>query len=480
MDNATNLIVQEVKQIENEIWKLAVDIWNYNELSLDEVQSSQAAAKFLAERGFTLSHAGIGGIDTAWIASWGSGDPVIGFTAEYDALPNLGNDTVACRCPRKDGNTNGHGCGHNLIGAAAVGAGVALKQYIEKHSLAGTIRIFGCPAEELLTGKNYMAKAGAFDGLDACLHFHPFPNTTVINVKTTAYQSMYVEFKGTSSHSGVAPWLGRSALHAVEIFLHGINVMREQMVPEARVHYIIQQGGSAANIVPDYAKINIVYRGPNAENVSKYADWIHRIADGAAQITETAAIVTDICACYDLLPNQVLADCISKHLQVLGTPEWSEGEQQFARKIQCAEGINELGLATAITPDMKGAAVGGTTDVGDISYIVPTSGVAVSCWPLLFAPHTWAATACNGMSIGKKGMLRAIEVLALTGLDLISDPQLLAKAREEFISRTKNKPYKSLCSADKPILAEGHEHFISSGHDEMLNSILSDIGNNNN
>lgn len=468
-------LLQEVAQIENEIWDLALNIWNYNELSLDEVQSSQTLAKFLARNEFVLSDAGIGGIDTSWIASWGSGNPVIGITAEYDALPNLGNDSVACKCARKDGNTNGHGCGHNLIGAGAVGAGVALKRYMEKHSLIGTIKIFGCPAEELLTGKNYMAKAGAFDDLDACLHFHPFPNTTVINVRTTAYQSMYVEFKGTSSHSGVAPWLGRSALHAVEIFLHGINVMREQMLPEARVHYIIQQGGSAANIVPDYAKINIIYRGPDAENVSKYSNWIHKIAAGAAQITETQATVTDICACYDLLPNQTLADCISKHLQVLGTPEWSEEEQRFAREIQKAEGVSEAGLATAITPDMKGAPVGGTTDVGDISYIVPTSGVAVSCWPLLFAPHTWAATACNGMSIGRKGTLRAVQVLALTSLDLITDSQLLTKAQDEFASRTNNKPYKSLCSTDKPILAQGHEHFLPHGHDEMLNDILSNI-----
>lgn len=464
MDN----LLHEIEKIESDIQKLAFDIWNYNELSLDEVKSSQALSDFLALNGFTISDSGIGGIDTSWIASWGTGGPVIGFTAEYDALPNLGNENVSHKCSRKDGNTNGHACGHNLIGA-----GVALKNHLEKHSLNGTIKIFGCPAEELLTGKNYMAKAGAFDKLDACLHFHPFPNTTIINVRTTAYKSMYIEFKGKSSHSGVAPWLGRSALHAAEIFIHGINVMREHMVPESRVHYIIQNGGNAANIVPEYSKINIIYRGPDASNVDKYAKWIHNIALGAAQITETEATVTDICACYDLLPNQVLADCISKHLSVLGTPQWSADEQTFAKEMQLAEGYEESGLATTITPDMKGISIGGTTDVGDISYITPTSGIAISCWPLHFAPHTWAATACNGMSIGAKGMMRAVQILALTALDLITDKDLLDKAKEEFIKRTNNKPYQSLCNADKPILAQSHGHYR--GHDEMLSNIQLNI-----
>jgi len=467
-DTFNEQIINEANLLESEIWDMACKVWSLSELSLEEEKSSALEAKYLENNGFVISDHGVGGIDYSWVATWGNGKPVIGFTVEFDALPGLGYEPVAQKTNRKDGNSNGHGCGHNLIGAGAICAAVALKRHLEKNNINATIKVFGCPAEEIATGKNFMARAGIFDDLDVCLHWHPLNITTVFNVATPAIANIRVEFYGKNSHSGLAPWLGRSAAHASEIFVHGINAMREHLLPEARVHYVVETSGTAVNVVSDYARINIFYRGPNAENVVKYVDWISDIAKGAALVTQTKEKFTNLAGMYDLLPNQTLADHMMQHLLKLGTPEWSVEEQEFAKSMQKSGGYNEDGLATEISPDPKGKAVGGGTDVGDISYITPTMGVAVSCWPLGYTPHTWAATACNGMSIGKKGMMRAAEILALTGLNLVTDPDLLKAAQNEFIQRTGGKKYKSLCESDVPPLAAEHAHHAHS-HDEWMN-----------
>lgn len=466
MNDMTKNLINEVNLLETEIWELASKVWELSEISLEEKESSALNAKFLEDSGFVISDHGIGGIDYAWVATWGSGNPVIGITVEFDALPGLGNEKTSEKMPRKDGNPNGHGCGHNLIGAGAVCAAVALKRHLEKNAINATIKVFGCPAEEVLTGKNYMARAGAFDGLDACLHWHPSSKTTAFNASTPAIDNMRIEFFGKTSHSGMAPWAGRSAAHAAEIFLHGINAMREHMLPQARVHYLVEKSGDAVNVVSDYARVNVIYRGPNAENVAAHAAWINDIAKGAALATQTTEKFTDLAGCYDLLPNQAMSDRIMQYLLQLGTPEWTAEEHEFAKQAQKAGNYAEEGLATVVTPDPKGLAIGGASDVGDISYITPTMGVTVSCWPLGFAPHTWAATACNGMSIGKKGMMRAAEVLALTGFDLIADTAFLAATKKEFLERTGGKKYKSLCVSNISPLAEEHRHHIDT-HDAI-------------
>lgn len=463
--NHTADLIQEVNALETEIWDLASKVWKLSELGLEEKESSALEENYLKNNGFTVSDKGIGGLDYSWIATWGSGKPVIGITVEFDALPNLGNESVPERMPRKDGNPNGHGCGHNLIGAGAICAAVALKNYLEKKNINATIKVFGCPAEELFTGKNFMASAGAFDDLDACLHWHPHNKTTSFNARTTAISTMRVEFMGKTSHSGMAPWDGRSAAHATEIFLSGINVMREHMLPEARVHYLIEQVGSAINVVPDYAKLSVLFRGPNAENVALHQKWISEIATGAAMVTQTTAKFTNLAGCYDLLPNQTISDRVMHYLSELGAPEWTPEEQKFAKKMQKNEGYSEIGLDSTISPDFKGAPVGGSTDVGDISYITPTMGVVVACWPQSFPAHTWAATSCNGMSIGKKGMLRAAEAMALVGFDLLTDSAFLNAAKQEFTERTRGKKYQSLCPAGGSILSAEHHAYHVDSHD---------------
>lgn len=468
MNNVTMELTQEVNLLESEIWSIAHRVWELSELSLEERESSAIEADYLTQKGFTLSDHGIGGLDYAWIATWsnGSGGPVIGIAAEFDALPGLGNEIASVKTPRKDGNPNGHGCGHNLIGAGAIGAAVALRNYLEKHQINATIKVFGCPAEELISGKNYMAKAGAFDGLDACLHWHPLNKTTAFNVKTPAATTIKIEFFGKTSHSGLAPWLGRSAAHAAEIFTHGINAMREHILPDSRVHYLVEKAGEAPNVVSDYSRVMIGYRGVNAENVRAQAAWIKDIAKGAALATQTREQVTSLSGCYDILPNQAIADKIMFHLNELGASEWSTEEQEFTKQMQKAEGYEQSGMSEVITPDPKGLVIGGASDVGDISYITPTSGLVTSCWPTGFAPHTWAATACNGMSIGKKGLMLATKVLALTSLDLINDREFLANAKNEFKERTGGKPYLSICEAETPPLAAEHVHHVDT-HDAV-------------
>lgn len=458
-ENNINNIINEVLSQGDKIWEVASKIWNFGELALEENNSSAISAKYLEDNGFIISDRGVGALKTSWVATWGGNTkPIIGFTVEFDALPGLGNESTIQKTPRKDGNINGHGCGHNLVGTGAICAAVALKNHLVKNKIEATIKVFGCPAEEIITGKNFMAQAGVFDSLDACLHWHPHNKNTVLNEKVTAIAIFRVEFFGKSSHAALTPWEGRSAAHATEIFLHGINVMREQMLPESRIHYLVEKSGDAVNVIPEYAKIKLIYRGHDAENVEQYLKWIEDIATGAALVTQTTAKFTRLAACYDLLLNQTMADRVMHYLYRVGAPKWSEEEQKFAKGLQKTNGYEELGLDPDITPDPKGYSVGGSTDVGDVSYITPTMGVVVAAWPQHISAHTWEVAACVGTSIGQKAMMVAAQVLALTGFDLIADKEFLMNAKKEFAEKMKGKKYKSLCPADGPVIASDGTH----------------------
>lgn len=253
-------------------------IWEYAELSYKEFKSSAFIQELLESKGFALADKGIGGLETSWIANFSNGEsgggPTIGIAVEYDALPGLGNDKVPTQAPAKSGSTNGHGCGHNIIGSTSIGCALALKKYMETEGVAGTLQVYGCPAEEMLNGKNYMAMDGAFDKADVVLHNHPGPLSTVWNFHSAGSLDIHVEFHGRTSHAGMFPWEGRSALHAMEIFMHSLNCMREQMIPSARLHYQVLSGGLAVNVIPDYTKILVRYRGPSATNIKKHYERI--------------------------------------------------------------------------------------------------------------------------------------------------------------------------------------------------------------
>jgi aminobenzoyl-glutamate utilization protein B len=457
-------IEAEVDAVAGVIWDVALHVWQFAELGMQELKSSALAQEALEKSGLKIGDRGIGGLDTSWVATWGSGSPTIGILIEYDALPGLGNDTKPTQTPAPSGNTNGHGCGHNLICSTSIGAALALRSHMEKEKLPGTLKVFGCPAEEKCTGKNYMAQAGAFKGLDACLHNHPAPLNTVWNFHSTALVDLIVEWNGTTAHAAATPWMGRSAVHALEIFLVAANMMREQMKPNARLHYQILEGGLAVNVIPDYAKVLVRYRGESAEDCTKYKNWLIDMARGAGLATQTKEKTTVITGTLDVVGNDPLAENVYGHLKRHFPLEWTDEEQAYAKSIQKEMGIPEIGMADAIPPmPTASVEVGASSDVGDVSWNVPTMGVVYSAWPQGIPPHQWGCTACHGMSIGQKATIAAAKVMAASGLDLLTQPKLLDAAREDFKKQTKGQPYTSLNELPKPpggeLLPDERHHY---------------------
>ena len=314
---------------------------------------------------------------------------------------------------------------------------------MEEKRIPGTLRVYGAAAEESEGAKVFMARAGLFDDLDAMLHWHPMDFARVIKVRMAAASHMYVEFKGMTAHAGMYPWKGRSALDAAEILLHSVNMMREHVEPTARVHYIIKDGGKAVNVVPDHASVLLTYRDLDRERVNKGIAWIKDMAKGAALATQTEALAVDYFGLHDLLPNTPLADRMQKHFETVGLPEYSSEEQAFATQLQEAAGLKPTGMAKQIEPIPNEPTRGGFTDVGDVSYITPTMGITVPAWPQGVGAHTWMATASNGTSIGLKGAVTASKVLALTGIDLLTDVELRKQAKADFDKRTEGFTYKS-------------------------------------
>lgn len=435
---------QAVEQAAPTIERIANEVWQLSELSLQEVKSARLLMDILQKQGFTITSKGTAGVPTAFIAEYGSGTPILGMLAEYDALPGLGNEPVPYREPRKDQVTSGHGCGHNLLGAAAIGGAIALKNVMAEQKIPGTLRVYGCAAEETEGAKVYMARAGLFDDLDAALHWHPGSLAKVTNYRSTAVDQMKIEFFGKSAHAAEAPWQARSAVHAAELFAHGINLMREHMEPTARLHYVYDSAGMAPNVVPDYARLSLYVRDRDRAHVEATTAWVKQIAEGAALATQTTAKVLVYTGLYDLLPNAPLAQCMQVHLERVGVPAYSEEEQAFAREMQQNFGIEAQGMASEILPlPDENTSMSASTDVGDVSWNVPTMGCGMPTVPLGIAMHTWAATASHGMSIGLKGALQVARVLARTGLDILTDAELRQAARADFERRVSGKPYVS-------------------------------------
>lgn len=443
------LVDLAVEQATPVIKRIANEVWQFAELSLQELRSAQLIMDILQEQGFTITSKGTAGVPTSFIAEYGSGTPILGLLVEYDALPGLGNEPVPYREPRKDQVTSGHGCGHNLLGAGSVGAAIALKNVVAEQKIPGTIRVYGCAAEETEGAKVYMAREGLFNDLDAVLHWHPTSSAEVSNYRSTAANSIKIEFYGRGAHAGGTPWLGRSAVHAAELFAHGINLMREHVEPTARLHYIYESAGLAPNVVPDYARLSLYVRDCDRAHVEASTAWVKQIAEGAALATQTSAKVLVYTGIYDLLPNSPLAERMQAHLEHIGIPVFSEEEQAFARELQQNYGVEPEGMATeTLSLADENTSMGFSTDVGDVSWNAPTMGCGMPTMPLGVSVHTWAATACHGMSIGLKGALQATRVLAGTGIDIMTDAELLQAARADFERRVRGRPYVSPLSPE--------------------------------
>jgi aminobenzoyl-glutamate utilization protein B len=433
--------------------KLALQIWDYAELGYKEVQSSQLLKKQLAENGFAVE-SGVAEIPTAFVASYGSGKPVIGILAEYDALPGLAQEAVPEKKPIA-GKKAGHGCGHHLFGAASVAAGISLKKLMDANLIKGTIRVYGCPAEEGGSGKVYLVRAGLFNDVDAVIHWHPGSENSVTMTSALANKSAKFRFRGISSHASSAPDKGRSALDGVEAMNHMVNMMREHVPQQTRIHYVITDGGKAPNVVPDYAEVYYYVRHPKRSEVASVFERVVKAAQAAAMGTETTMDYEIIGGTHDLLLNRTLAEVMQKNFEQTGGFEYTTEQKIFAKKIQATFGFEAPDVSTtaSVKPlKLQMDAGGGSTDVGDVSYAVPTVGLRTATWAPGTPGHSWQATACGGTELGTRGMALAAKVMAKTGVDLFTNAELLIKAKEEHRETVGKYQYQALLGSRKPAL----------------------------
>jgi len=449
-------VISQVESLENLVSDVSAKLWDYSETALKEHRSAAYMVEKLRQNGFDVQE-GVAGMPTAFVATYGGGKPRIGILAEFDALPGVGNAAVPRKAPREDGVTSGQGCGHNLFGAAALGGAVALKKILQKRELPGTIVLFGTPAEETVVGKVYMVREGLFDDVDAVIDWHPGTETKVRNQPGRALNNFEIEFFGQAAHASADPWNGRSALDAVELLNHGVNMMREHIQPTARIHYVIPDAGEAPNVVPEYAKVWYFVRDVNREEVQKNYEWILRIAEGAALATGTRHQVRLITGVHEYLLNRPIQEALQRNMERVGPVEFTDQEQEFARKLQKYLGIEEKGYDSGIKPlsDHLEPVSGGSTDVAEVSWVAPTAGFSVTTAAFGIPWHSWAASACHGTSAGQRAALTAAKIIALTGYDLLTDRELLEFAQASFREAVKDRPYQSpLPPGQAPILPE--------------------------
>ncbi len=417
-------------------------IWEFAELGYHENKSSKLLQDELRAAGFRVT-AGVAGAPTAFVAEWGSGKPVIGLMGEFDALPGLSQDAAPERKPLvKDGA--GHGCGHNLFGAAVAFAAVSVKTYMEQHGVKGTLRFFGTPAEEGGGGKVYMLRAGVFDGTGVVLTWHPGDANRAGMDSSLANITAKFRFYGLAAHAAAAPWAGRSALDALMLSSHAIDMLREHVPQETRLHYIVTRGGAAPNIVPDFAELYVYARHPRMAVLDGIWERLEKTAEGAALATGTRAEVVLQSSVWDVLPNDALAGLLQKNLKSVGGVAYSAAERDFAVKLRETMDTKDalpLGSEAAVFTDARGAMA--STDVGDVSHVLPVGQFTAATYVPGTPGHSWQSTACAGMSIGRKGMVVAAKTLALTALDLFLEPKNVEAARESFARRSAGVAYKS-------------------------------------
>ncbi len=434
--------------------KTALKIWDYAEVGYKEYKSSALLQNTLKENGFKVE-AGVADIPTAFVATYGSGKPVIGILAEFDALPGLEQDSTSDK-KMLPGKEAGHGCGHHLFGVASSAAGIELKKLIDEKHLKGTIKVFGCPAEEGGGGKVYMVRAGLFNDVDVVLHWHPGAENGVSYSTTMAVTSIKFRFHGLSAHAAAAPDKGRSALDGVESMNYMVNMMREHMPSDARIHYIITDGGKAPNVVPDYAESYYMVRHNNRDIDRQLVERVINAAKGAALGTDTKVEYELIDGDYNILPNKTLAIAMQKDLELVGGVNYTPKEIEFAKGIQASFTYKVPPIATAGMVDSLSDKVlytPASSDVGDVSWVVPTIGMGSATWVPGTPPHSWQATACGGTGIGIKGMMVAAKTIALTGIDLLLDNNLVVKAKQEFeVNKGPGFIYQSMVGNRKPPL----------------------------
>lgn len=444
---------------QEEVIALSDAVWRVAELGLHEHESARMQAEMLAAAGFRVEM-GVAKMPTAFVASWGSGQPVVALLGEYDALPGTSNKPV----PRPDpvaAGAAGHACGHNLLGVAAVAAAIAVKDEMLARGLPGTVRYYGCPAEENAGGKGFMVKAGLFGDVDAALTWHAGPVNSVRMNSSLAVVHTKFHFTGRTAHAAANPEMGRSALDAVELMNVGVNYLREHVIPEARIHYVTTNGGGEPNVVPGEAESWYYVRAPRLGQQREVQARIMKIAEGAAMMTETSLATKYTGSCANVVPNEPLARALDRNLRRVGPPAfdaadiaWVEEmaghyppgqrEGMLRRFAQAGLDLGDVQLHDSIAPfSADKTAMPGSTDVGDVSWVTPTAQFTTACYPLGASGHSWQITAASGMGIGHKGMLTAAKVLALTALDVLEDAELRQAARDALIKERAGEEFES-------------------------------------
>lgn len=431
----------------------AMKIWDFAEVGYQEYKSTALLQQLLKERGFSIQ-TGVAEMPTAFIAEYGSGHPIIAVLGEYDALPGLSQHISPVEKPIRQGEP-GHGCGHHLFGVGSAAAAIAVKEWLVESRTPGTIRFYGTPAEEGGGGKVYMVRAGLFDDVDAVLHWHPGSGNSADAASSLANKSAKFRFYGTASHASGAPQFGRSALDAVEAMNHMTNLMREHIPTESRVHYVITEGGDAPNVVPAFAEVFYYCRHPEMKKVEENFAWLVKCAEGSALGTQTRMEYEVIHGLYNVLPNETLSRIMFKNMNIVGGFSYTPEEREFAEQIQktlpAPANLENSNMVKTFRVEERGA--GGSTDVGDVSWVVPTAGIRTATFVPGTTNHSWQAVAAGGTTIGVKGMIVAAKTIALTAAELfLSSDELTAAKAELERRRGPNFTYKSMVGDRKPPL----------------------------
>jgi aminobenzoyl-glutamate utilization protein B len=457
-------IIKWIDSQKDAFTRLSDRVWEFAELGYKETQSAQVLAEALEKGGFTIER-GVAGIPTAFVASYGNAaGPIIGVLGEYDALPGLSQEAVPVKQPRLEAGA-GHGCGHNLLGVASLATCMALKESLTSHQVQGMVRYYGCPAEETGAGKAFMTKAGLFDDVDIAITWHPDAFNGTSGVNFLANYRVIFKFHGKAAHAAADPFNGRSALDAVELMNIGVNYLREHMIPDARVHYvIINGGGSAPNVVPAEAASLYSIRSPRTDQLNELYERVKDIARGAALMTGTEMEIVFTSGMSNMLLNDTIVEVLQEKLEQVGAPKFNADEHAFARKISESIPSGSLetmasyyGLNAAALLDMKNDVLHegilpafkseiiqpGSTDVGDVSWAAPTGQIFAACMALGTPGHSWQTAAQGGMGIGHRGMLYAAKVMALAALEFMQNPKRLKQAKDEFRAKRDAAAYVS-------------------------------------
>lgn len=450
MSKTKKAIIASVEKHKDNLIKISDEIWALAETAFEENKSAEILASYAEKQGFTVER-GVAGMPTAFVATYGSGKPVISVLGEFDALPGLSQKAEPTKNPLNEGAA-GHGCGHNMFGAGSLGAAIAIKEQIENGTFKGTVKFMGTPSEEKYFGKIWMVRAGLWDDVDVNISWHPSASIEADVQSSLALIDFKIEFFGQAAHASGDPWNGRSASDALELYTSGVNYYREHVKPTVRMHYHIQDGGQVVNVVPDYSRLWMRVRDTKRSGMLPVYERVQKMAEGAAILANVDYKVSLISGIYEVLVNREGGKIMQKNLELLGPITYTQDEMDFGKGIQAATGKEQVGMDSDINPlkETKEHPGGGSTDVGDVSWNVANINLGVTTAPKDTPWHSWAVVACGGMSIGHKGMIYSSKAMAMTMADLFENPDLVAKVKAEYKKRKGDEVYEAMIPEGPP------------------------------